>query len=163
MPLVYRLARPTIVSHVRAEGEVEGRLRVKPSDQGRSGFDDYALRLGIVEAGSRRLGRFERLTAPHWLRTLFDLAPPPTGIGRVRFLNVGVAPSQVGRARKHPMSDLLEERVVAAPDEQGYFHIDEPLAPPPTALGIWLSADGDDTGSCYSMLLHRLELTEPAP
>lgn len=158
MPLIHRLAQPAAVSRVSARGFIEGTLRVSASDQGRKGFDDYSLRIGIVEAGGRRLGWLDRLVAPPWLRALFALAPRDVGIERVRFLTVGVAASQIGQTRIHPLHDLLHEHVVAAPDARGRFALDEALVPAPTVLGIWLAADGDDTRSCYAITLERLEL-----
>ena len=116
-----------------------------------------------MEAGPRRLGRLERLVAPAWLRTLFGLAPPGTGITRVRFLAVGVNRTQVGQTRTHPMHELLEEHIVTAPAPDGTFVIDEPSVPPAVTLGVWLAADGDDTGSCYTLSLDRIELDEGAP
>jgi hypothetical protein len=96
---------------------------VRSEEQGQPGFDDYTLRLGLVDSGSRRLGSLERRFAPAWVRTLFDLAPAGAGISRIRFFNLGVAANQAGLRRQHPQSELIVEEVVAVPDGDGRFNL----------------------------------------
>ena len=158
-PVVYPLPQPTIVTRVRAVGRVSGRLSLDGSlQQGGPGADDYALRIGLVEAGTRRLGRFQRLVAASWVKRLFALAPAYAGISRVRFLNVAESPSHVGSARQHPLSDLLYEHVVTSIDAEGRFAIDHSLERATPVLALWLSSDGDDTSSTFSVTLDRIEL-----
>lgn len=82
-PLVYPLPEPIRVRAIRARGEVRGGINVRGERQGQPGCDDYTLRLGLVQAGTRSPGFFERRFAPAWMRTLFDLAPPGAGISRL--------------------------------------------------------------------------------
>lgn len=64
-PLVYPLTAPLTVTRVRARGMVSGQLALgDPARQGAPGQDDYVVRIGLVETGDRRLGRFARLTSP---------------------------------------------------------------------------------------------------
>jgi hypothetical protein len=95
------------------------------------------------------------------VRRLFALAPPGEGVSRIRFFNVGVAASQLGWQREHPLSDLLTESVVAAPDANGHFEFAVSVDGAPV-LAVWLSADGDDTQSSFSVTINRLEL-HPVP
>ncbi len=160
-PLVYPLPTPLRVQSVRARGHVSGTLNVSARQQGQVGFDDYALRLGLVEVGGRRPGFLERRFAPAWLRRLWNLVPAGTGVSQVRFFNLGVNSSQKGQRRRHPMSTLVLEQVVAVPDPNGRFDIHETLEPVVVAA-IWISADGDDTRSSYVLTLERLELVGTA-
>jgi hypothetical protein len=162
-PVVYPLATRTLVAGVQAEGRLlRGRLEVDSARQGQRGADDYVLRLGLVEAGSRRLDFLRRSLAPAWVRQLHALAPPGAGISRVTFLAVAQDPSRVGEHRRHPSSDLLHERVVAALDAGGRFRIDVRLDAPTEVGAIWLSSDGDDSKSAFEVQVESLVLlTEP--
>ncbi len=156
-PVVYALPQSTLVTGLRARGQVSGRLQTTAALQGGTGHDDFVLRIGLVEAGSRRPSFVQRRLAPRWIRQLFALAPPGAGIEQIRFFSLGLDASQIGWARRHPLSDLLFEEVVAVPDERGGFAIDLTLDPIET-LAVWLAADGDDTGSRFEVRLEELTL-----
>jgi hypothetical protein len=158
MPLIYPLPSPMAVSSVRVRGRIQGSLRVPPERQGDARYDDYAFRIGLVEPGERRLNVFEQPFAAPWVRKLFELAPKGGGIARIRFFNLGTDRSQVGRERAHPLSDLIVERVVAVPDADGRFELVHALKPPLRTIAIWLSSDGDDTGSRFTVLVEAIEL-----
>ena len=157
-PIVYRLTEVRQVRGIRAEGSAVGQLRTTAARQGQKGEDDYVLRVGLVEVGSRRPGWLERRMAPAWARRLFDLAPPGLGIAGIRFFNVGLAPDQMGRSRQHPASDLIVERVVAVPDATGRFALVVDLDAPVRTVAVWISADGDDTQSRFRLTVTRLDL-----
>jgi hypothetical protein len=158
-PLVYALPSPVVVTRVRASGRVNGTLALPVgAAQGNSGADDYVLRVGLVESGDRRLGRFQRLGAAAWVKRLFSLAPEGEGISRVRFLNVAQHPSHIGAMRPHPLNDILFEHVVSALGEDARFVVDHQFDRPTRVLAIWLGSDGDDTASTFSVTLEQLIL-----
>ena len=95
---------------------------------------------------------------PPWLKTLFDLAPEGDGISEVRFFNLATEASHVGARRRHPLSDLLFEEVVTVPRADGTFAIDASFDSPQRTLALWLSADGDDTGSTFTVRVKRIAL-----
>jgi len=161
-PLVYPLSAPMAVARLTVRGRVDGGIRIEGQRQGEKGFDDYVLRAGLVLTGSRRLGTFRRLFAPEWVRRLYGLAPQGQGISIVRFFNVGIDPGQIGQHRVHPLRDLLEEEVVAVPRADGTFALDVPLIPPAETIAVWLSSDGDDTGSAFTVLVEHIMLSAPA-
>jgi hypothetical protein len=138
-------------------GRVDGQLDTTAERQGLQGADDFVLRVGLVEAGTRRPSFVERRLAPGWVRFLFSLAPPDQGVGRIRFFNLGLSASQIGWARTHPLSSLIHETVVAAPEPDGTFTI-VAQAPDTPVLALWLSADGDDTSSRFTVRVDALEL-----
>jgi hypothetical protein len=151
-----------VVSAVRVRGRIEGILGVPPERQGEAKFDDYTFRIGLVETGERTLNIFERQFAAAWVRKLFDLAPTGGGISHIHFYNLGTDRSQIGRERQHPLSDLILEKVVAVPEPDGRFELVHALNPPLQTIAVWLSSDGDDTGSKFTVLVEEIEL-RPAP
>lgn len=159
MPLIYPLEMPATVRSVRVRGRiVQGSLALPPGSQGEKGFDDYIFRLGLVEPGERTLNFLQRQVAAAWVRKLFELAPPGGGISRIHFFNVGAEKAHLGRTRVHPLSDLLLEKIVALPAADGRFDFTHVLERPLQAIAVWLSADGDDTKSRYTLLIEAIEL-----
>lgn len=158
MPVIYALPSPMAVGTVRVKGRIEGSLRVPPERQGEAKFDDYAFRIGLVESGERTLNLFERQLAATWVKKLFDLAPKGGGISHIHFFNLGTDRSQIGRERQHPLSDLILEKVVAVPAPDGRFELAHTLNPPLQTLAVWLSSDGDDSGSKFTVLVEEIEL-----
>lgn len=162
MPVIYPLPRPQSVRAVRVKGRVEGSLLMAPGRQGEDRFDDYVLRIGLVESGSRTLNFVQRQLAAALVRKLFELAPKGGGISRIQFFNVGADAAQIGRRRQHPLSELIHEQVVAALRLDGTFEFEHVLDRPLDALAVWLSSDGDDTGSKFTVLVEEIEL-RPEP
>jgi len=157
-PAVFPLPHQIHVTEVRARGTITGLLKVPPKKQGDRGFDDYAIRIGLVEAGSRTLSWREKLVSAEWVKKLFALAPSGTGIRRVHFFNVGTDPGQIGQTRTHPLSDLIEETVVVVPDADGRFAFTKRFAQPINVLAVWIASDGDDTKSSLSVTVSKVEL-----
>ena len=159
--LAYRLSAPAVVRRIRATGRIDGALAVDPARQGLEGHDDFALRVGLVVRGEKRLGFFERRLAPAWVRNLHDLAPRGTGISHVHFFNVGAPGADLGRERTHPLNELLRETVATALRGDGSFDLEVTPAETAETLGIWLGTDGDDTRSTFTVRLTSLAF-EPA-
>jgi hypothetical protein len=158
MPLIHPLPRAVPVKSFRVKGRIEGTLRVPAERQGEENFDDYAFRLGLVEPGERSLNFLQRQFAAAWVRKLFELAPKGGGISRIHFFNVGTHENQIGRQRQHPLSDLILETVVAVPGPDGRFDLVHTLERPLETIALWLSSDGDDTGSKFTVLVEQIEL-----
>ncbi len=160
-PAVFPLTNAPQVTRLRVTGKISGSLNLSPDRQGKKGFDDYTVRVGLVASGSRRLSWREKIVAPDWVKKLFALAPSGTGISKIHFFNVGTDAKQVGRTRTHPLSDLLEETVVAVPDAKGRFSFTNNFAQPLSVVAVWISCDGDDTKSSYAVTLNEVELESP--
>jgi hypothetical protein len=158
MPLIYPLPAPLGVSAIRVKGRVEGALRLPPERQGEEKFDDYVFRIGLVEPGERTLNFVQRQLAAAWVRKLFELAPQGSGISRIHFFNVGAEKTHIGRQRQHPLSDLILEKVVAVPHADGRLDFVHALDRPLQTIAIWLSSDGDDSGSKFTVLVEQIEL-----
>lgn len=158
MPLIYRLPEAVRVRTVHVKGRLNGSIEVAAEKQGKKGYDDYSLRVGLVEPGVRTLTARERRAAADWVKALFDLAPAGGGITKVHFLNLGLSSSEIGRTREHPMSKLLQETVVAAPRPDGSFEFVQVFNPPTDVCAVWISADGDDTKSSFHTIIHQLDI-----
>jgi hypothetical protein len=162
MPLIYPLPRTMRVKEIIVRGRFTGTFRVPPDRQGEKHFDDYVFRIGLVVPGERTLDAFERQLAAAWVRKLFDLAPEGSGISRIQFFNVGTHETQIGRQRQHPLSDLVLEKVVAIPRADGRFDFVHTLAQPLETIAVWLSSDGDDTRSRFTVFVEAIELRPAA-
>jgi hypothetical protein len=158
MPLIHPLPAKLRVAGVRVRARIEGALAIPPGRQGEEKFDDYVFRLGLVEPGERRLNFVQRQVAAEWVRRLYALAPEGTGIAGIRFLKVGADPAHLGRARQHPLSELITERVVALPAPDGGIDFAYRFERPLEAIAVWLSSDGDDTGARYRLDIESIEL-----
>lgn len=132
-------------------------MHVPPERQGEEKLDDYVFRIVLVEPGERTLGFLRRQVAPRWVRRLFDLAPEDSGIAGIYFFNVGLATPRIGRRREHPMSDLVHEEIVTVPQPDGRFDFGHRLARPMPTLAVWISSDGDDSNSHFTVLIEKIE------
>lgn len=158
-PLVYRLEQPTRITGVRVEANWSGNLDFPEGvTQGDEGADDFVLKLGLVEAGDKTLNWLQRRVAADWIRELYELAPEGTGVRRVNFLSTTRQASLLGTGRIHPLNDLLHEERITYLDSTGEFRLDHRFDEPVEILGLWLSADGDDTGSNFELVIHSITL-----
>jgi hypothetical protein len=159
MPLVYPLPQPFATKRIRVKGRVDGGLNIPPGRQGEEGYDDYVFRAGLVEPGSRTLGAIQRRFVADWVRKLYELAPPGGGISGIHFFNVGAEKAHLHRQRQHPLSDLIREQVVALPRADGRIDFEHVLPQPRQTIAIWLSSDGDDTRSAFTVRVEAIELS----
>ena len=160
-PIVYPLDGISQVTRVSVTGELAGLLDVDPGRQGLPGEDDFSLKIGLVVAGDKRLNFLQRMVSADWIKTLYGLAPADTGIDRILFLNAVQDESRLGLERQHPLSDLIYERNVWLLDRSGPFELHYDLESPEDIVAVWLSIDGDDSGSNYSTLISNLSLQGP--
>lgn len=158
-PLVFKLQKPTAVSRVTVRARWTGALNLPAGAvQGDKGVDDFVLKLGVVEAGERTLSWLQRKVAADWIKQLFRLAPKGSGVERINFLSTTQQAELVGSEREHPLSDLLYETRLTKLDGPGEFTLDHEFAEPVTVLGLWISSDGDDTGSSFDVEIESITL-----
>lgn len=158
-PLIYEFDEPLVVTSLAVKARWSGTLNI-PQDavQGEAGADDFILKLGIVEAGERTLNWLQRRIAADWVRQLFKLAPQGTGVERIHFLTTTQQHNLIGSHRTHPLNDLMYETRITyleSPDEfEMVYQFEEPVV----VLGLWIAADGDDTGSSFDLFIERITL-----
>lgn len=160
-PVIFPFAEGKTVSRVIAKGVLlDGSLNIPVGvSQDSRGADDYVFKLGLVEKGDKSLNWLQRSFAPSWVKTLFELAPDDSGIAKIHFLNVVQNKKDVGKGREHASSDLVyEENITFLDSNTGAFQIEKTFDNPLDILALWLSIDGDDTGSSFSVLIKFIEL-----
>lgn len=158
-PLVYKLDEPLAVMSLAVKARWSGKLNIpQGAVQGEAGADDFILKLGIVEAGDRTLNWLQRRIAANWIQQLFKLAPKGTGVERINFLSTTQQQKLLGSRRTHPLNDLLYETRVTYLESPGEFEMVYQFEEPVVVLGLWISSDGDDTGSSFDLTIERITL-----
>lgn len=158
-PLVHKLDAPRVVTAVTVRGRWSGELRIPAATvQGEESADDFVLKLGIVESGERTLNWIQRKIAADWIKQLFRLAPKGAGVDRINFLSTTQQQALLGSERVHPLSDLLYETRVTYLEAPGEFVMSHEFAEPVSVLGLWISSDGDNTGSSFDLQIDSIEL-----
>lgn len=159
-PLIYKFSQTETIVRVQAEGTMTGTIQIPdPKKQGRKGFDDLPLRVGLVLEGTKTLAWYESAVAAPWIKKMHSIAPQGKGLDHVLFLDVMNDPSLVGEKRDHYLNSILKEEVVAAVDKNGRFKIDHTFSTPQKVMGLWLSSSGDNLGSTFKIHLSNLQLT----
>lgn len=158
-PMMYPLPSQSKVSGFRIKGEFRGLPKFSdPGRQGEKGFDDFPLRIGLILPGEKTLGGIKKMFAPEWVKNLYSKIPEGLGLDHVHFYNITQNSSQVGKARVHPASDLIQEDFIDKVAAPGPFQFEYKLPKATEALALWLSIDGDDTRSEYSVLISQFEI-----
>ena len=151
-PLIYKFDEPTFISGITVAASWDGELRIPAgATEGDENADDYVLKFGIVEAGDQKLNWFQRGVAADWIKQLFQLAPKGSGVNRINFLSTTQQQELLGTSRTHPLSDLLYETRVLYLDAPGRFVMTHEFSEPVKSLGLWISVDGDNTGSDFDL------------
>lgn len=163
-PLMYQLPTTEHLTGFKVSGEFRGLPKLPiTASEGEKGADDFALRIGFIVPGEKKLSGVKRLLAPQWIKRLYEQVPPGLGLDSIHFFNVTQNVKKVGQERVHPKSDLILENFFAAAETPGPFSYTHTLKKPIDAIAIWVSVDGDDTKSEYDVLLAKLELTTSTP
>lgn len=158
-PLIHTLKSAGDITGMRVTGEFIGLPGfAAKTPQGQKGADDYALRIGLVVPGDKKLSGVKKLFAPEWVKNLYARFATDFGLDHVQFYNVTQDPSQLQKTRTHPGTDLIQENFFALATKPGPFTYDYDFPTPVKTVAIWLSIDGDDTKSAYTVKLKTLEL-----
>lgn len=159
-PLIFPLNSPEKVVSFKIAGEFHDLPKFSDvSKQGQKGSDDYALRVGFIIPGEKRLSGIKKFFASQWVKQLYSQVPSGLGLDHVHFFNVTQNPSQIGQSRVHPASELMREEFIALAEKNGPFTYEYSLKRPLEAVAIWISIDGDDTSSDYEVLISDLQIT----
>lgn len=160
-PLIFPLKTKNKILGFKIKGEFFGLPQFSDvTKQGEKGFDDYALRLGFVIRGDKKLTGFKKLIAADWVKNLFSLVNDGSGLDRVQFFNVTQNQNQLGKERLHPSTDLFEEHFFKSVSVPGTFLYEHQFTTKQDVAALWLSIDGDDTKSKYEVLISELVVIE---
>jgi hypothetical protein len=138
--------------------EIIGSL--KPSEDGKFP-EDSLFRMGLVAKGDKRLGWLQKKIAADWVLKLFDLASKDEGLDKIYFFNLDSSVANVGKKRIHPSSDLIHEEIVQSFDGKTPHISFQASFEPITTLALWLSTDGDQTGSKFEVKIKKITLESP--
>lgn len=158
-PLIYPLQKGKTVKAVKLKGNIQGSLNLKEGVlQGKDDNDDFMIRIGLVYEGDQRLNFFQRQVAASWVLKLFSLAPKDKGVDHIFFVNSYSDDRLKGKTRDHPASDLLKEYFILPIQGKSSFDIEIPIPNPKTTLAVWVSSDGDNSKSKYSVEFNEIIL-----
>lgn len=160
--LVRRLPKETRVKTLVATGSVQGALKADADRLWEKGHEDAYLRVGLIVAGGRPLGTLERLLAPAWICTMDDvLCADGRAPSAIRNHLLVPHAAWIGQQRPNPNLKQLVDHIVATPGADGRFTLRVELPETLELVGLWLMADGDDSGSTFTVEVDSLELIAP--
>lgn len=159
-PLIYPMTQnPKGIKKISIQGHSAPLIQIDSAEkQGQEGFDDFALRLGLVLLGDKRLNTIESLLAPDWVEKMFALAPQDQGIDHILFLTAVSSPQILNQKRVHPLSEYLHECYVWLMNRPGDFSYSYTFKTPQQTGALWISADGDDTQSHFQISIHKISM-----
>ena len=152
--LLLPLAAPQTVRGVQLRWRSAGarRVRTAAAEETKAG-DDHLLRVGLILAGDApSIPPF----APAWVKTIRERLTSPSN--RMIYLVAGARHAPGSRWR-NPYADSIDN--VALPTAvagDGWTRSAIVLDRPVEVVGLWLMADGDDSGSSFETTLAELQL-----
>ena len=159
-PIIYPFASPRPIQSIQLIAQINGRLKFNDIPQGALGADDFRLRIGLIYAGGVRPDEFTRQLLPEWVRSLYSITPENIGFSHVNFFNTWQQSRLAGTKRVHPKSKLWHEEFRIPVPSDGGIDFQWQLNTDRPALGLWISSDGDDTQSKFSVVIKRIVLNE---
>jgi hypothetical protein len=158
--LAYCLEKETEVHGIVVRGSVSGLPRIpRGRKQGDEKADDFAMRIGLVVAGTRKLSKTEKLFASELVKRLYELVAGHDGIDHVLFLDLANDPGPNWRKRVHPIGNgLLREQIACTRKDAGDFRLEVKFEKPLTVFALCICCDGDDTKSKYQMTIKDIQL-----
>ncbi len=159
-PIIFPFESPQSLKSISLNIKVDGAIDLGDKIQGNKGADDFLFRLGVVYEGDQTLNFFQKAIAAKWVKQLFALAPKGTGVDHISFFNIFSDARLAGKERTHPASELMKEAfkdsLINGTRKQLRWYPN----PDKRVLGLWISSDGDDTGSKYSVEISDLQLEQ---
>ncbi|MBY0554209.1 hypothetical protein K2P97_06750 [bacterium] len=152
-PLVYKFDKVIEVNSFSVDLEVTG-LMTDAADKSKFEDDSY-FRLGFVVIGENYLGNVGKLFAPDWVLKLFSLAPEGAGLDKIYFFNLAKNSELIGKERLHPSSKYIFEKIIAAKNGDS-LNFKSTLEKPLKTAALWLSIDGDNTKSKFSVKIKNI-------
>ncbi|HMR25207.1 MAG TPA: hypothetical protein PKC21_07630 [Oligoflexia bacterium] len=156
--LVYPFATAKTVKGIKIRAQMQGDLNYQDMVPGSMGADDFPLRIGLIEQGSKKLNFLQKAMAPQWLKTLNAFSANYGGLNQVYSL-LFYTQSPDFEKREHPLAKYFFE-VALAQFKNGKLEYSHQFEQPTQNIGLWISSDGDDTLSSYSIRIHALQLIE---
>ena len=123
--------------------------------------DDALLRVGVIQEGEKRLNALQKLAAPDWLQRVDKLVGTAgRGVDSILCYHLTPNANRVGHSQTNPNASIFKETIQASPESDGTFQIVVEFSDPISSPGLWLLADGDDSGSSFEVRIESIVLTE---
>lgn len=153
-PLIHKLSEPLRVQAFKAKIKISGDLKTNV----KKFPEDAYLRLGLVAPGERKMSMMERMIAPDWMKRLFRLAPSGQGVDKIYFFDLVDHGAPAFREFPGSKGLMFETLLQTRTPEQNEIEFQHELKTPIETVALWLSVDGDDSGSTYDLTIERLTL-----
>lgn len=154
--LVYKFEKPKEIKSLTTSLKFTGKLAYKNNSPGEKGAEDFPIRVGLILSGNKQLNFFQRAIAPKWLIQLNDLGKKSGGFDKIYSL-IFYDKQPKFDYREHPLSKYFQEKVATQITREGIEYIHQ-YKKPMKVIGLWISADGDDTNSSFEVEIKKLDL-----
>lgn len=151
--LVFKFDQIKLIKQVKIKAKLKGLINYRGKPPGSKEADDFPLRMGLILKGNKKLNFFQKKIAPDWLIQLDKISSTNGGLDKIHSL-IFYTDNPQFKTREHPLSSYFFEEVA------GQF-IDYKLDASHRlkkldVIGIWLSSDGDDTKSSFSVIVESI-------
>lgn len=155
-PLIHKLDKSKEISSFEVEIEVFGNIK---NSLDNNFEEDSIFRIGFVAKGNEKLTGPKKWFAADWVKKMFTLAPPESGLDKIYFFNVSYQKTLIDQERTHPSSRFLHEKVISSFDQNtGNLKIVKKLKNPIDTVALWISIDGDNTISMFKTKIKKIVL-----
>ncbi len=156
--LLYPFSNIVKTKAVSFEWKYQGTLKVKSkAHQASKGGDDAILRVGLLVSGKPPLVPF---FAPSWIKKTQHILLQPSN--KLLYLTVG-SEFDPGNIWESPYSSSIQSIAVASKSKaDGFLYSSHRFANYKKLVGLWIMADGDNTGSQFTVVLRNLQIYELA-
>jgi hypothetical protein len=151
--MVLPFSEPRLVQQVSFLWQHKGEIKGTTSASERTkGGDDAYLRVGLMISGKAPSIPF---FAPTWIKSLGKILKAPTN--RLIYLTPGLK-TPAGQVFKSPYADSISTWPVSSSPEGEWQRVHQHFKDPLSIVGVWVMADGDNTGSSFSSQIKNLQL-----
>lgn len=152
--LIYAFDQPQTVQAAGFQWQNQGTLKVKSAKHEASKVgDDALLRVGVMIAGPKPTIPF---FAPAWIKKTASALKQPSD--RMIYLTVG-SKHKTGKSWSSPYADSIHSVAVASEKAKNSWQtVNHRFKTAQSVVGLWLMADGDNTGSQFQVKLKNLQL-----
>ena len=155
--LIYPLQEAKELNKIKISGKLIGNLNFT-KNQGNENFDDFTLKIGFIVSGDKKLSGLKKLFAPKWIKDLHLLIPKETGLSHLELFVAVKDKKLLNTNRLHPLSDLFHENFIFDLSKEGNFNFESKTKSKFKVVGLWMSSDGDNSKSQYSIQINSLEI-----
>jgi len=157
-PIFYKVNQAKAYKEVIIEAQISSTLKLKQSEQGAKGNDDFSLRIGLVHQGKKHLGFMQKKLASPWIKKLYSLAPPKIGVSHVEFLTIYQDNRLKNKKISKSSNGMIVENFVVEQPKNGIIKTTLKIPSNKPVLALWINSDGDDTQSRFTVKINKLIL-----